>query len=663
MSKENSVSRFGIRNQILMPMVLMLFLSILVISLYSYRQQNRIINDLMINIVNASLEQIASGVDQSEESINALKRALNKNYLRQVKAVRAIIETAPDMLSAENMIRLARDIGVDEIHIVDEDGVLKWGNIQTFYGFDFSTTGQTRPLLRGLKEKSFELAQDPQERGTDKVLFQYITVARREQPGLVQIGVQPKELQDLMKKTDLQTIVKNQKVGEKGYAILLDLEGITIAHPDPGKIGTKVTGFDWGKEIVRQRQGQLKYKFNGEERLCAFQQKNDKLVIATLLTASYKAPLKKLRNGMILVALISIVISVVILFIIVRRMIVSINKAVHGLKDIAEGEGDLTQRLEIKSRDEIGELAHWFNAFITKMQLIVTDIANNADNLTSSSADVSGLSMQMSEGAIGMTDKSSMVAAASEEMNSSMSSVAAASEEAAININMVATATDEMASTINEIANNSEKARSVTTEMVSNAKVVSAKVNELGSSAIDIGKVTEAITDISEQINLLSLNATIEAARAGEAGRGFAVVANEIKDLAKQTAEATLEIKEKIGGIQLSTDETVAEVEKISAVIEDVNEIVSTIATAVEEQSVTTKEIADNVLQASQGIQEVNKNVAESSGVSGDIAEEISGVNLAANEISDSSSKVSISAEELSDLAAKLKEVVGKFKI
>ncbi len=663
MKKQKAFSRFGIRNQILIPMVLMLFLSILVISLYSYNQQSRIINNLMINIVNASLEQIVSAVDQSADSINGLKKALNKNYLRQVKAIRTILEKDPDMLPTENITRLARDIGVDEIHIMDGQGVLKWGNLTGFYGFDFATTDQTRPLLAGLKDKSFQLAQDPQERGADKVLFQYITVARRDLPGLIQIGVQPKELQELINKTDLQTIVRHQKVGEKGYALLMDLKGMIIAHPDPEKIGTTVTGFDWGKKIVRQKQGQFKYKFNGEERLCAFQQKANKLVMATLSTAPYKAPLKKLRNRMVLAAFISILVSIMILFTIVRRMVVSINKAVHGLKDIAEGEGDLTQRLNISSGDEIGELAHWFNAFISKMQLIVTDIATNADNLTSSSADVSDLSTQMSKAALGMSDKSSMVAAASEEMNSNMSSVAAASEEASININMVATATEEMTSTINEIAQNSEKARSVTSEMVSNAGEVSTKVNALGSAAMDIGNVTEAITDISEQINLLSLNATIEAARAGEAGKGFAVVANEIKDLAKQTAEATLEIKEKIGGVQLSTDETVAEVEKISTVIESVNEIVSTIATAVEEQSVTTKEIADNVMQASQGIQDVNKNVAESSGVSGEIAEKITGVDLAANEISDSSSKVNISAEELSELAVKLKEMVGKFKI
>jgi methyl-accepting chemotaxis protein len=314
-------------------------------------------------------------------------------------------------------------------------------------------------------------------------------------------------------------------------------------------------------------------------------------------------------------------------------------------------------------QDELDKMAAWINTFVTRVANIIKGIANDSDKLNTSSADLSSLSAQMSGGAENMAGKSNTVAAAAEEMSSNMNSVAVAMEEAATNIGMVAAAAEQMTSTINEIAQNSEKASNITGEAVNQTQSASTKVDELGRAANEIGKVVETITEISEQVNLLALNATIEAARAGEAGRGFAVVANEIKDLAKQTAEATQEIKGKIGAIQGSTNATVTEIDQVSKIINDVNEIVTIIATAVEEQSVTTKEIAENVAQASQGIQEVNENVAQSSSVSAEIATDIAGVNQSAGEMSNGSAQVNLSAEELTKMGAKLTEMVAKFKI
>ncbi len=125
--------------------------------------------------------------------------------------------------------------------------------------------------------------------------------------------------------------------------------------------------------------------------------------------------------------------------------------------------------------------------------------------------------------------------------------------------------------------------------------------------------MTETIADISAQTNLLALNATIEAARAGEAGKGFAVVANEIKDLAKQTAQATGEIKERIDGIQHSTNVTVTGIKKISDIITEIDTIVSGIAVSLDEQSATMTELTSNIVQAGEGISEVSENVAQSS--------------------------------------------------
>ena len=337
--------------------------------------------------------------------------------------------------------------------------------------------------------------------------------------------------------------------------------------------------------------------------------------------------------------------------------------AVNMLRDIAEGEGDLTRRLEVKGKDEAGELAKWFNLFVEKVHDLAKVITTNAGTLASSSKGLSTISRQMSSGAEETSGRSNAVAAASEEMSSNMTSVARAVEQASANISIMAISAEQMTATINEIAQNSAKASTISAEAVSESRSASEKVHELGKAAKEIGKVTEAITEISEQTNLLALNATIEAARAGEAGKGFAVVAKEIKALARQTAEANGEIKKEIEGIQGSTVGTVTQIEEISKVINEVNDIVSSIATAVEEQSVTTKEIAGNVMQASQGIQEVTENVAQSSTVATEIARDMSEVNRAANEMAERSSTVNKSAEELNDMALQLKESAEKFKV
>ncbi|SPD72790.1 hypothetical protein PITCH_A1530020 [uncultured Desulfobacterium sp.] len=377
--------------------------------------------------------------------------------------------------------------------------------------------------------------------------------------------------------------------------------------------------------------------------------------------AASKVNVSRTQKAMIVVMSVGVIVALIFGVVLSLSVTRPIEKGVSFAEKIAEG--DLSKTLDIDQNDEIGVQAKAMNRIVVRLGHMFGDIASGVETLFSSSNSLAGIAQQMSLGANQTTDKSNLAASAAQQMSTNMNSVAAAMEQASANVGMVATAAEEMTSTVNEIAQNSEKARNITAEAVSKAKVASERVAELGKAAQDIGKVTEAITEISEQTNLLALNATIEAARAGEAGKGFAVVANEIKELARQTAEATQEIKGKIGGIQDATGGTVNEIGQISNVIDQVNEIVSTIATAVEEQSVTTREIAGNVSQAAQGIQDVNEHVAQSSVVAGEISKDIAEVNQASVEISNSSSQVNLSAEELNRLADQLKGMVAKFKI
>ncbi len=325
--------------------------------------------------------------------------------------------------------------------------------------------------------------------------------------------------------------------------------------------------------------------------------------------------------------------------------------------------GDMTRTLTVDQNDEIGVLGKSLNDMAIHLRQMLTDISQEVGLVNQSSNELAEISRQMTSGAEDTANRSSQVAGASEQMRLSQNSAAAAMEQAAVNGSMVATATGEMQATINEISENSGRAKQITTQAVEKSQGASKRVDELGRAADEINKVTEAITEISEQTNLLALNATIEAARAGEAGKGFAVVANEIKDLAGQTARATLDIQEKIQEIQRTTGITVKEINDISVVISEVDQVVTTIAAAVEEQSATTAEIVNNITQVSEGISEVNQNVAQNSSVSDGIATDISEVSIRAKEMTASSNEVKDMAEDLSRIADKLEKMVGKFKV
>ncbi len=363
----------------------------------------------------------------------------------------------------------------------------------------------------------------------------------------------------------------------------------------------------------------------------------------------------------IIVLIVGVLLAVTVGFLLTHLITGPLFKGVDLAKAMAGG--DLTKTMDVNQQDEIGILAKSLNEMAGNLRRMFGDISTGVGTVGESAVQLAAISNQMSSGAESTAARSGQVAAAAEEMSANQNSIAAAMEQASVNVNMVAAATEEMSATINEIASNSSKAKEITTAAVNQSLKASERVNELGKAADEINKVTEVITEISEQTNLLALNATIEAARAGEAGKGFAVVANEIKALAKQTAEATLDIKNKIQGIQEATGVTVTEINEISEVIADVDKIVATIAAAVEEQTATTREIAQNVQQASQGIAEVNENVSQSSTVATEIASDIATVNNSANEMNQASNQVKISAEELSKIADKLKVMVAQFKI
>ncbi|WP_309225457.1 methyl-accepting chemotaxis protein [Quadrisphaera sp. INWT6] len=337
------------------------------------------------------------------------------------------------------------------------------------------------------------------------------------------------------------------------------------------------------------------------------------------------------------VVLVGSLVAVVLSVLLVVALSRSIGRPLSRVLEVVTGlaAGRLDQRTGISRKDEIGALAAATDASLDQLAGVVRTITDRAGAVAGSSERLSEVSAQLTSGVGQSAQQTQIVAAASEEISASMATIAAAG--------------GEMTSAIGEIASSTASASATAADAVSTAEAAAATVERLGASSREIGDVVKLITSIAEQTNLLALNATIEAARAGEAGKGFAVVAGEVKELARQTAQATDQIVSRVQTAQADAAGARSAIEQISEVISRIDALQATVASAVEEQSATTAEMVRSVTDVSAGTQEISSGIA--------------GVATAAAQSTASAEATATTADELSRTAADLRQAVATFRL
>ncbi len=447
----------------------------------------------------------------------------------------------------------------------------------------------------------------------------------------------------------------------------------------------------------------------------------------------------------LLVSIVSILAGVLMSLFIISAITGPIKKIVQFTKEF--GRGNLQAELDIQSKDEIGEMAEDLNLSVKNLTEIIRELMSTTENLTKSAESLSSVSSQMAQNAEEMNAQATSVAASSEEISSGVSTVAASAEEASatvtniasmteemsaavknvadagrktsVNANMMASSSDEMSDQVNRIASSIEEMTASLNEVSRNTaqgsrissdankmtERINSRMDVLVASSKKIGKIVSVIKDIADQTNMLALNATIEASGAGEAGKGFAVVAGEVKELAKQSADASDEIASQIDDIQVSTEEAVASIKEINQVIEQIAAINETIASAIEEQTATAGEISRSVVDTAGNVKdvaqkagesavlmdEVAKSTVETSKTAGEVSRNIDELSTTVKEVARSSSEASggvnnisktiqeiskasvetssgasqthDSSRELANIAAALTKIVGRFRI
>ncbi|NCC50177.1 MAG: methyl-accepting chemotaxis protein [Spartobacteria bacterium] len=475
--------------------------------------------------------------------------------------------------------------------------------------------------------------------------------------------------------------------GKTGYPFMLGADGMLAADPQHTLLDqVNLTDAPYGElaDVVRDITGQSEagyrhFRKDGEESIIAF---TPMALGTTRYTLAVSIPLyevvgsvevlrqqarQKAQDVTVSITITScvmVVIAILIGWFVTGRIV---SRPISGtsalLKDIAQGEGDLTRRLESHSKDEIGELSSWFNSFVEKLQRIITQVGGNTRKISFAADNLMTEARQLNEAATTASEQTSGAAAATEEISSTIALMAQSSEGLSQNANTVAAAMEEMDATLREIARNCAEGSQVAVDADASSKKAQTLTTKLGESIQSITLVVNTIRDIADQTNLLALNATIEAASAGEAGKGFAVVANEVKELAKQSAEATKKITAQINAIQQDAEQAVEANLSVNQVVEKVAMISDSIAATVEEQSTTSREITQTVTRVSQAARDMAGSATEAARAIEEISSNIQHLSESSDSTAHSARAIHENIETLNDMSGSLKKIVDQFKV
>ncbi|MCP4112743.1 MAG: methyl-accepting chemotaxis protein [Desulfobacteraceae bacterium] len=362
----------------------------------------------------------------------------------------------------------------------------------------------------------------------------------------------------------------------------------------------------------------------------------------------------------VITLIVAVVFGILTAWFIIRSITRPVRQVVETANAIARG--DMTRRVTVSARDEIGNLAEALNQSAGNLASMLLQIRDNSENLAGASEELSTISAQFAKSSEETSVSIDTMASAAEQMSVATHNVSSTAEQTTAIMTSIASAVEEMAVSAGDIARNARQGTDISRKAIDISDAATNTINDLGESAAEIGEVTEVIRQIAQQTNLLALNATIEAASAGSAGKGFAVVANEIKELANQSGRSAEDIARRIKGVQASTGETIQAIRDVSGIIGRINESSVLITQSVEQQSVTSNEISVSIQQANDGVSNIASSIAEIAKGSNDVAKSAGMVARNANEISAGSQQLKTSSGDLAGVAAQLMEMIGRFK-
>ncbi|MEZ0575046.1 methyl-accepting chemotaxis protein [Halodesulfovibrio aestuarii] len=676
--------KFNLKAKILVPTLLIIIVGMGTASFLSFRQAESTLKNTMLQqseqIVKSLQTQITAWVKDIRQDLtitaknNSVRNALLSDGLNKSAYIRATAYF-------QNLVK--------EYSYYQAVGILNKEGFTTAYSdtsmvgkIDYSNRDYFKKVMQGTPVVSDAI----ESKSTGKPVFVVaIPIKDRDVTVGAVFGI-------IKLSTFSEQYINHIKIGESGYAFLVSKAGYACAHPDNTLLlKMKPTDFDWGKAMVSQEAGMINYEWKGIKKIVTFRKEpitGWSIGVSTNVDDIFSS-IASIRHTSLITAALVVLVTGIVVFLIVHKIIAAITKSVRFAEGIAQGS--LDQVLDIDRSDEIGTLAGALTKMATNLrQMIATAEQKTAEaeqesqraHVAMQEADEARLQAEKAKRE-GMFQAAAQLETIVEHVTTTATELAAQIDESSRGAELqlertseTATAIEEMNATVLEVARNAttaashaddtklkaEEGQNVVSSVVQSIDEVNKRsvsltesLGSLGKRAEDIGSVMTVITDIADQTNLLALNAAIEAARAGEAGRGFAVVADEVRKLAEKTMQATREVEEAIQAIQVASKDNIQGMQTAS-------EVVARSTGLANEAGDSLKSIVDVAIANADQVRSIASASEEQSATSEQIGRSSDEINRIAMETASAMRESAVAVNELAELSQKLQHIVIELK-